>query len=194
MSTIVWTTLITAVATLAGSLGGIWLKGIFDDKAQARQAEQSRSAAREDQQRQAYGELVATARLALRNFRQLRIAYTAGAPDIQAVKDALSQTDSLAAEMNKATALAELVGSPGGRKHAREIYDKAKACADLFQGHDLTLAAAPSTIIGKLLGPAIPGGIGKAIPFDAGKAKVLCDELAVAIDQFIDAVNTDLGQ
>ncbi len=48
--------------------------------------------------------------------------------------------------------------------------------------------------MGKLLGPAIPGGIGKAIPFDARKAKVLCDELAVAIDQFIEAVNTELGQ
>jgi hypothetical protein len=146
------------------------------------------------QQRQAYGELVTAARLALRNFRQLRIAYTAGAPDIQAVKDALSQTDSLAAEMNKATALAELVGFPSGCKHAREIYEKAKACADLFRGHDLSLAAAPSTTKEKLLSPAIPGGIGKAIPFDAGKAKVLCDELAVAIDQFIEAANTELGQ
>jgi hypothetical protein len=71
MTAIVWTTLITAVATATGSLGAVWLKGLYDDRAQARQAEQSRSAAREDQQRQAYGELVKTARLALRNFRQL---------------------------------------------------------------------------------------------------------------------------
>ncbi len=102
MTTVVWTTLITAVATVTASLGAIWLKGRYDDRAQARQAADARAAAREDQQRQAYGDLVTTARLALRNFRQLRIAYTAAAPDIPAVKDALSQTDSLAAEMNKA--------------------------------------------------------------------------------------------
>ena len=47
-----WTTLITAVATVTASLGAIWLKGRYDDRAQARQAADARAAAREDQQRQ----------------------------------------------------------------------------------------------------------------------------------------------
>ena len=137
MSPIVWTTLITAVATVTAALGAVWIKGHFDDRAQARQAEQARTAAQSDQRRQAYGELVTTARLALRNFRQLGLAYAAKTPDIPAVNEAFSQAASLAADMNKAAALAELVGSPSGRKHARAIYDKAKACADLLQVHEL---------------------------------------------------------
>jgi hypothetical protein len=116
-------------------------QGHYDDRAQARQAEQSRTIAREDQQRQAYGELVKTARLALRNFRQLVLAYAANTPDIPAVQEAFSQTASLAADMNQAAALAELAGSLTGRKHARAIYDKARACADLIQGHELYSAA-----------------------------------------------------
>ena len=143
-----WTTLITAGATLSAALGAVWIKGHYDDRAQARQAEQNRTIAREDQQRQAYGELVKTARLALRNFRQLGLAYAANTPDIPAVNEAFSQTASLAADMNQTAALAELVGSPAGRKHARAIYDKATACANLFQIRELLLAAMPNTAVG----------------------------------------------
>jgi hypothetical protein len=194
MSAFPWTTLITAGAPVIASLGTVWIKGRYDDRAQARQAEQNRSAAREDQQQQAYGELVKTARLALRNFRQLRLAYMADTPDIPAVKEAFSQTASLATDMNKAAVLAELVGSAGGRQHARAIYDKARACAGVFQSRELILAAIPNTVTAKLLGPAFPEGFSKAIPFDAGKAKDLCDELEAAIDQFIEAVNIELGR
>lgn len=194
MSDIVWTTLITAVATVTASLGAVWFKGHYDDRTQARQAEERRSAARQDQQRQAYGDLVKTARLALRNFRQLGLAYAVGTPDTPAVTEAFTQAASLAADMNQAAAVAELVGSPGGRRHARVIYDKAKACADLFQGHELILAALPNTSVGKLFGAALPGGIGKAIPFDASRAGALCDELAAAIDEFIESANTELGE
>ena len=58
MTAIVWTTLITAGATVSAALGAVWIKGHYDERAQARQAGQNRAAAREDQQRQAYSELV----------------------------------------------------------------------------------------------------------------------------------------
>jgi hypothetical protein len=76
MSVIVWTTLITAVATVTAFLGAVWIKGHYDDRAQARQATETRATARADRRRQAYGDLVTTARLALRNFRQLAFAYS----------------------------------------------------------------------------------------------------------------------
>jgi hypothetical protein len=38
MTAIVWTTLITAVATVTASLGAVWIKSSYDDRAQARQA------------------------------------------------------------------------------------------------------------------------------------------------------------
>jgi hypothetical protein len=192
MSPIVWTTLITAVATVTAALGAVWIKGHYDDRGQARQAMQARMAAQDDQCRQAYAELVKTARLALRNFRQLELAYAANTPDIPAVQEAFSQASSMAAAMNQAAALAELVGSPRGRQHARDIYDRARACADLFQIRELLLAALPNTAVGKMFGGLFPEGFGKAIPFDAKKASALTDELATAIDQFIEAVHTEL--
>jgi hypothetical protein len=197
MSTIVLTALITATATVTASLGAVLINAYYGNKAQARQATQNRIAARGDQQRQAYGELVRTARLALRNFRQLGLAYAANTPDIPAVNEAFSQSASLAADMNQTAALAELVGSPGARKQARAIYDKARTCADFFQNRELILAALPDTTLGRLFSPvasAVPGGIANMVPFNAEKADALCGELATAIDQFIEAVNAELGQ
>jgi hypothetical protein len=201
MSAIVWTTLITAVATISASLGAVWIKSHYDDRAQARQAQQNRSIAREDQQRQAYGDLVKTARLELRNFRQLGLAYVADTPDIPAVNEAISQAASLAADMNQAAALVELVGSPGVRKQARAIDDKAGACAVYFQFRELFLAATANTTVGKLIAGAIPLRFRKELPsdarellpFDAEKAGALCNGLEAAIDQFIEAANTELG-
>jgi hypothetical protein len=158
----VWTTLVTATATVTVSLGVVWINVRHDDRAQARQAGQNRAAAREDQQRQAYGELVKTARLTL---RKLRLAYAANTPTISAAMETFSQDTSLAADMNRAAALAELVGSRSGRQHAKAICEKAAACADLFQSHELILAAVPGTVAAQLLGDVVPSGIGKAIPF-----------------------------
>ena len=73
MSVIVWTTLITAVATVTASLGAVWIKGTAPKPGRPRRP---RATARADRRRQAYGELVTTARLALRNFRQLTFAYS----------------------------------------------------------------------------------------------------------------------
>jgi hypothetical protein len=196
MNTVVWTTLITATATVTASLGAVWIKSHFDDRTQARQTKQNRATAREEQQRQAYGELVKTARLALRNFYQLCMAYRADAPNIPAVEQAFSQTASLAADLNQAAALAELAGTPNGRQHARTIYDKARECAELFQAQELVFAANPPTdpATGKLLGPVNPGGTGKRRLFAEPNINRLIAEIETAIDQFIEAANTELGQ
>ena len=44
MSTIVWTTLITAVAAVTGSLGVVLIKGHYDDRIDVRKAEETRAA------------------------------------------------------------------------------------------------------------------------------------------------------
>jgi hypothetical protein len=198
MSTIVWTTLITAVATVSASLGAVWIKGHFDDRTQARQADHNRATAREEQQRQLYGELVKTARLALSDFRQLRHPFVVKAPDVQAVKEAFNQAASLTADMNQAAALAELVGSARGRQCARIIYDKAKDCADLFRFQELTWAFRDNAFRDAAGGDTFPEGtwkgIKEAIGFDDVKITAQCAELEAAIDQFIETVNAELGQ
>jgi hypothetical protein len=62
MTAIVWTTLITAVATVTASLGAVWIKSSYDDRAQARQAEQTAAESATGRQREAYAGLVQTAR------------------------------------------------------------------------------------------------------------------------------------
>jgi hypothetical protein len=186
--------LITATATVTGTLGAVWIKSHYDDRTQARQAEQARTAAQAGRRREAYAELVKTARLALRNFRQLRIAYMADAPDIPAVREAVSQAASLAADMNQAEAVAELVGSPDGRHRAAVIYRKARNCADLFQERELVLAATEAGARKLLTRSLSDQRISKQMLFDPGRAKVLCDELGAAIDEFIEAVNMELAQ
>jgi hypothetical protein len=194
MSTIVWTTLITAVATVTAALGAVWIKGHYDDRTQVRQAQESLSAAQTDRRRQAYGELVMAARLALRNFRQLTFAYAVGTPDVSAVKDALSQTDSLTANVYQAAALTEIIASADGRRRARSIHDKTRDCADLFRSQELLSAIWPDLAVDKNLSSLSPKEIRKETPFDREEAKGHCDQLAAAIDQFIEAVNQELGQ
>ena len=66
-----WTTLITVGAPVIASLGAVWIKGLYDDRAQARQADETRTAAQSDRRQQTYADLVKTSLLALRNFREL---------------------------------------------------------------------------------------------------------------------------
>ena len=114
-----------------------------------------------------------TARLALRNFRQLRIAYIADAPDIPAAKEALSQTASLAADMNQAVAVAELADYPDGRHRASVIYRTPTNCADLFQERELVLAATEAGARKLLTRSFSDQRISKQMLFNPERAKVL---------------------
>jgi hypothetical protein len=85
-------------------------------------------------------------------------------------------------------------GPVRGPQRARDIYDKAKACADFFQIRELLLAALSNTPVGKVISGLLPDGFGRTIPFDAQKAKELNGELATSINQFIQAVNTEIAR
>jgi hypothetical protein len=115
-----------------------------------------------------------TARSALRNFRQLRLAYAAGTLDIPEVADAIAQESALAAEMNQAAAVVELLGSGNARQAARDIYKKARSCAELYQERSIGLAG-----LDKVLGTR-----GVPYRYDADRAERLCDDLATAIEAF----------
>jgi hypothetical protein len=105
-----------------------------------------------------------TSRAALRNFRQLRIAYWADTPDTPEVREALNQTGALASEVSHAVAIVEPLGSDETRKCAREIYAKARVCADLFQARSMSLAMTQTTATRKT-----PGQFDKYRQIDAPK-------------------------
>jgi len=175
-----WSTLITAAFTAGGVLGGAWLKGWQDTNREQRQAEQATESARAQKQQEAYADLVVTARQALRNLRQLRLAYAVDTPDEPAVQEAFSQSGRLADELNRATATVEIVGSTPPRTAAKAVYDSAKEVGDFYQARSLALVAAERRI-------GVPRGSG-LLSFDADKAQTLCDALSDAFDNFITAV------
>lgn len=181
--TILLASVITGFFTAAGTLGGIWLKGRQDSSHEQRQARQAAEAAEAQRQQAAYADLVVTAREALRNMRQLSLAYAADTPDEPEVREAFRQSGRLASELGKATAIAEIVGTPGARTAARIVYDSAKNVADFYQARSLRLAAAEQHI-------GVPRGMG-LVPFNADKAQTLCDTLSQAIDDFVTAVRPE---
>lgn len=144
MSTIVWTTLITAVATVTGSLGAVWIKGLIDDRAQARQAEEARrqaeqasAAAASDRQRDAYAVLLGTARYWLSAAEEIRQEFK-GLPADRAI----DRSPILVQDLTQAVARVELVGTDISRSGAEAIYDKSMAVGHVFALHLRQLTAA----------------------------------------------------
>ncbi len=181
-----WDNLITAVSTLAAGIGagigGAWLRGRSDGRRDDRAVE----AARTDRQREAYAALVTTARVALRNFRQLGIAYGMDRTSDPDAAKFLAETDAIATDLTHAIGTVELLGSSRARKYAKDVYDKAKACANPYQTRSASLAVAE-----RLLGTRRPSR--SLVPFDAATSSALCDALADAVESFIDAVRPELG-
>lgn len=177
-----WDNLISAAAGVIGGLGGAGVTGHLALKREQAAADNAAAAAKSDRQREAYATLLVTSRAALRNFRQLRIAYWADTPDTPEVREAVEQAGALAAELSHATALVELLGSDGTRGSAREIYAKARVCANLYQARSIGLAM-------------IKGGPTNKTPaqFDVDRAQKLCDELDAAIETFADAARDEIS-
>jgi hypothetical protein len=176
-----WDSLIAAAAGVIGGLGGAGVTGYLANKREEAAADRTEFAAEENRRRDAYAGLLVTSRAALRNLRQLRIAYASGTPNTADVAAVFARGTDVAADMNNATAIAELLGSDEVRPCAVAIYDKAKACADYYQ--DASVNAA---------------GLGKAIrvapaSFDPDYAERLCDELAAAIAAFAAAARNEIA-
>lgn len=177
-----WESLIAAAAGVIGGIGGAGVTGYLANKREEAAADRLEDAAEEARRRDAYASLLIASRAALRNFRQLRLAYSADTPDVPEVTDVVAQSSTLASEMNQAAALAELVGSDDVRQRARAVYEKAKTCAEFYQERSIGLAG-----LDKVLGT-------RGLPhrFDAEQAERLCDDLATSIDAFADMARDEV--
>jgi hypothetical protein len=130
MNAIVWTTLITAVATVSASLGAVWIKGHYDDRAQARQAEQTATENATGRQRDAYAGLLQTARFVHGVALRLREEFE-GLPtdDIDHLADRAAP---LVHDLTQAVALVELIGSDEARSQALAVYYAAMEVGRFF--------------------------------------------------------------
>jgi len=183
MSAIVWTTLITAVATVTASLGAVWIKGLIDDRAQARQAEEARWQAEQasadavsDRRRDAYTGLLRTARYWQSAAQEIRQEFK-GLPADQEI----DRSRILIQDLTQATALVELVGTATASARAEAIYDTAMSVGHVYARHLRQLAAAQ-------------GYPGTPTPeFDGSAASKALKALDAAIEAFRDCVRAELG-
>jgi hypothetical protein len=172
------------VALFAGTSSGLgvaWLNNLYEN----RRATRASTDARAGRQRDAYADLIVAARLALRNARQMRILYerTGGEiPDDPTIRSVLASADSVATDLNKATAIVALVGSDDARAHAKTVLDAAASAAGLYQERSRRLANAKGRDLAKARGEI----------FDAAEAAVRCQSLDDAIEAFVGAVRPEL--
>ena len=140
MNAIVWTTLITAVATVSASLGAVWIKDHYDDRAQARQAERTAAENATGRQRDAYAGLLQTARFVHGVALRLREEFEGlPADDIDHLADRAAP---LVHDLTQAVALVELIGSDDARSQALAIYCAAMEVGRFFSQSARALAAA----------------------------------------------------
>jgi len=125
MNAIVWTTLITAVATVSASLGAVWIKSHYDEREQARQAEDTAADNATDRKRKAYEGLAQQARFVLSVAMRVREELK-GLPsdDLDHIADLANP---LVQGLTEAVALVELTGSHHAGKDALAIWHKAMA-------------------------------------------------------------------
>jgi Zn-dependent oligopeptidase len=178
-----WDTLITAGFTVGGTLGGVWLKGLQDAGRDRRLAKQEAESARTQKQEAAYVDLVVTARQALRNMRQRRMAYAANNFDQPEVQQVFAQADRLADELGRVVATVEIVGTAASRASVQAVHEGAKEVSEFYTARSLALEE-----VQQATGRSRAQGLAA---FDADKAKALCDALSDAIDGFIAALRQE---
>jgi hypothetical protein len=178
MNAIVWTTLITAVATVSASLGAVWIKSHYDDRAQARQAEQTAAENATGRQRDAYAGLLQTARFVHGVALRLREEFEGlPADDIDHLADRAAP---LVHDLTQAVALVELIGSDDARSQALAIYCAAMEVGRFFSEAARALAAARNN-------PETP------VPeFDLSGASARFHDLSAAMESFAKCVRPEV--
>jgi hypothetical protein len=140
MNTVIWTTLFT----VAGTLGGVLITAIFNDRSQTQRAEETRrqdeqasAAAVADRQRDAYTRLLGTARYVLGAALEIQQEFKGLPPDRE-----IDRSRILVQDLTQAVARVELVGTETARSGAEAIYDKSLHVGHVFALYMRQLTAA----------------------------------------------------
>ena len=179
MNAIVWTTLITGLATVSGSLGAVWIKTHYDERAQARQARETADQNAAGRQRDAYAGLLQTARFVHGVALRLREEFE-GLPsdDIDHLAD---RAEPLIHDLTQAVALVELIGSDDAPSQARAIY-----YAAMEVGRFYSQSARALTTARNKRGMQPP-------EFDSYGVSVRLHALSAAMESFTKCVRPELG-
>jgi hypothetical protein len=170
VSTFPWGDLILVAGPLAGSLGAIALKSRGDLKRDRQRAEHRQQVRQAERQRQVHTALLLKARVAVKNYRTLRIAYTTSLFGDPSLKVTLERTDAITEDLQLAVARVESEGTLLAPA-AGVINDAAFKIIDMYSRRSLDL---------RLMTPAA------GQPFDIEAAENAIEDLTKAINVFTD--------
>jgi len=122
VSSVPWSNVITAVATVTAALGAVALTGRYNDTINRR-----------DQRRADYAKLVQAAGDILDHHR-LVLRTELSALDDSTVAELNRRTDTLLGELHRAAAAVEMAGSRTARSHAKRIYEMAQGAVGTHWG------------------------------------------------------------
>ena len=176
VSSFPWETLIIVAGPVTASLGAVAAKGRYDLKRDQQRADRKDKAAQAARRQQAFTDLLLTARVALRNYRTIRIAYVTHLFSDPALKVALERTDAVTEDLQRAVALVEYV-APDARAAAKTVNDTAAKVVQMYSERSLEIRLTSSA------------SVAPTEPFDIDAAQAALAQLSAAIDAFLDAVH-----
>jgi hypothetical protein len=112
---------------VAGSLGGVWLRGRYDYRRDENQAIRTETAAQGERRLDAYANLLVAAGNVLGTYQRLP-GLLPPTFDERAAQEANQRMSSLAAELHRASAIVALTGSLG-REEGKRLYLAARGLA-----------------------------------------------------------------
>lgn len=181
MSSFPWGTLIIVAGPVTASLGAVVAKGHYDLKRDQRRAGRKDVAAQAARRQQAFTDLLMAARVALRNYRTIRIAYVTNLFGDPALKAALERTDAVTEDLQRAVAVVEYI-APDVRAAAKRVNDTAASVVYIYSERSLELRVAST-----------PTSAGPAKSFDIDATQAALAELTAAIDAFLNAAQPPLS-
>jgi hypothetical protein len=172
-----WGTLIIVAGPVTASLGAVVAKGHYDLRRDRQRADRKDLVGQAARRQDAFTDLLLTARVALRNYRTIRIAYVTNLFSDPALKAALERTDAVTEDLQRAVAVVEYV-APDVRIAAKRVNDAAASVVYIYSERSLELRLATAL--------TSPGPAGS---FDIGAAQSAIAEFTTAIDAFLDAAH-----
>jgi len=182
MSGFPWNSFFISIGPLAGALGGVWIRGRQDTDREQGRAVRARQDAHRDRCGDAYAELVTTARLVLRNQKQLGIAFaTRVDTEHQTIQDVFARGSDLLDDLNRAVVIVAITGSAESRSRANAVFGAIRTCSDIITAHSAAVYARRTGT-----------GSGATVSGTADLIESIATAEA-ALEEFLDAVRPELA-
>jgi hypothetical protein len=167
---LLWTNIVTAVATLVAALGGTYIKGVFDSQGDQRRLLHERKSRRIDIRADAYSDFLKAAHADARLLGQTIMQLSQSELDVEKLNEIVSATSTAIDDFNSSRARLEIVGTSAA-----------------------AAAAVAVATAARVLGSRCSRSYLQDDQFDSAAAEVELAELSNAIETFAVVCRGDLG-